>query len=68
MSDLPRPADDCGECVTDERAVPASPYAVALDADGEGIRASYRCAECGHWWRTGWSLHALGFTGSAGAA
>ena len=67
---LPRPADNCGECLTGERAVTALPFRVVLDGDGVGITAHYRCPECRHRWRTGWLLSALGVTGtgSAGAA
>ena len=48
----PAPADGCGNCVTPDRTVLARPYLV--QEDGDGIRAYYRCAGCGHRWWTCW--------------
>ena len=49
------PADNCPACVTQERSVTACPVLIQPDG-GEGVRASYRCPECGHCWWTSWLL------------
>lgn len=51
-------ADNCGNCVTEERAVSVRPYLV--EPAGEiGTRAYYRCQECGHRWLTSWNEDAM---------
>lgn len=50
---LPRPADGCPKCITEERLVVADPYAVEA-VDSESIRAFYRCPGCDYHWWTGW--------------
>lgn len=60
-ADLPRPVDGCGKCVTVKRTVIAEPYIVRADG-GDGMRAYYRCSNCGHQWWTSWLLAYLGGT------
>jgi len=55
---LPRPADNCGECVTQERAITARPYLVRGDGP-DGVRAYYRCGGCGHQWWTSWNTFGM---------
>lgn len=52
-----RPVDNCGNCVTVERAVTVQPRSVAPQSGG--IRASYQCPGCGHQWQTCWHPGAL---------
>jgi hypothetical protein len=59
MSNLLLPTDNCGMCVTEERAITVHPHRVTVDGDGTGVRAWYRCPGCGHRWWTGWAIDAL---------
>jgi hypothetical protein len=52
------PADNCGACVTPERAVTVQPYLAQPDG-AQGVRAYYRC-ECGHRWWTAWLVGSEG--------
>ena len=56
---LPEPVDNCGQCLTPERAIPVRPYLVQEDVEPDGIRAYCRCGDCGHRWFTGWDTQAL---------
>jgi hypothetical protein len=58
VTSLPRPEDGCENCITAERSVIARPYIVRPDGP-EGIRAHYRCGNCGYQWQTGWNLQLL---------
>lgn len=54
------PVDGCPGCVTPAHSRLVHPYAVALRPLGiEGIRAWYRCPDCGHRWWTGWAYGQL---------
>jgi hypothetical protein len=66
---LPRPADGCGKCIAGERSVVVRPYIVRPDGE-EGVRAYYRCPNCGHQWWTSWLTAYLAAEqfGSDGAA
>jgi hypothetical protein len=55
-------ADNCGNCVTAERSVTVRPYLTEPDGD-HGIRAYYRCPECGHRWWTAWLVGTEGLAG-----
>jgi hypothetical protein len=52
---IPGPSDNCGNCVTQERAVTVAPSSVRFAAD-HSFRADYRCPSCGHAWFTSWLL------------
>lgn len=53
------PVDNCGRCLTAERAVTCHPLEVEITDGGTGVRAWYRCKGCGHRWWTSWSIDAL---------
>lgn len=55
---LPRPVDNCGHCLTPERAVPVDPYLVQ-EIDPDELRAYYRCGDCGHRWWTSWDTRGM---------
>ena len=49
------PVDGCSNCITAGRVRLVHPYQVAeLVIDSLGIRAWYKCPDCGHGWWTGW--------------
>jgi hypothetical protein len=50
-----QPTDNCAACLTPERAVTVQPYLVQPD-ERSGVRAYYRCPECGFRWWTSWAL------------
>jgi hypothetical protein len=66
---LPRPADGCGNCITEERSVIVQPYIVRADnSGGEGVRAYYRCPGCGHQWWPSWDTRGMEAEQSQGGA
>jgi hypothetical protein len=52
------PPDNCGQCVTHERAITCQPWRVQ-PAGKDGVRAYYHCGNCGHRWWTSWDTRGM---------
>ena len=54
------PADNCGNCVTEECSEVVRPYGFQINDDTGEVRAWYCCPGCRHRWWTSWDARSAG--------